>query len=777
MEERIDKLNNFMNISTKKLFLGILAIGLIANFIVLFDIQYFYLRAIFSFIFLTTIPGLLIMSMLKIRKIEFWEYLVYTIGLSIVFLMFVGLAVNWTFPLLHITDKPLSLTPLLISFDILLLIFGIIDYVRNRDLRLKIKFPKMGWLNKIFFAIPIIFPVLSILGATTLNNGGSNTITMFLLFAIAVYIFSVVLLRKRVDNYIFPFSIFCISISILLTTSMRGWILSGHDVISEYHVFQLTKFHFHWSMSYLKDPYNACLSITILPTIFSSFLHVNDYYIYKFFFQIISAIISVNIFFFLRKFTTNINAYLASFFFASQFVFLGDYAFLIRQEIATVFFTLGFVVLFNRKIPIIKRNFMFIFFAFSMVVSHYSTTYIALGLFSFTYLIYFMFRKLLGTDKLNKNIPTALKEATLDEHNLSLVILLSVFLFAFVWYSQVTKTSNNIEGFISKTYKNMGQLFKQDAHMGQTSFVDQFNLFYKPNEKDLFKKYKENVEKIYSEDPYIIQYPKNIRDKYLIHILSTEKIPLHISTQVEKVINLISEIDKKIVKLFILIGIISFIVIRKRQDKINLEYFSLILASLAIIFGIILIPYATIDYNLIRTYQQLLIFLSLPVIMGSFLFFSFIKERIRIFVVVAILLLYFLSYSGFIPQLTGGEVGDLHLNNLGLYYDEYLNHSQELLAGLWLNKNYNHANYIYTDNINADKLVAFSGFDGNGFKLDVLPATIDKNSYVVMSYTNVFKNEMIKYYNGESIFYSYPTKFIKDNKNLLYNNGGSEIYK
>lgn len=240
---------------------------------------------------------------------------------------------------------------------------------------------------------------------------------------------------------------------------------------------------------------------------------------------------------------------------------------------------------------------------------------------------------------------------------------------------------------------------------------------------------------------------------------------------------MISEIDKKIVKLFILIGVISFIVIRKRRENINPEYFSLIVASLIIVFGIIIIPYATIDYNLIRTYQQLLIFLALPVIIGAFLFFSFLKERVGIFVVVAILLLYFLSYSGFIPQLTGGESGDLHLNNLGLYYDEYLNHRQELLAGSWLNKNYDHTNYIYTDNINANKLVAFSGFDGNGFKLDVLPDTIDKNAYVIMSYTNIFKKEVVKYYNGEFIFYSYPTEFLKDNKNLLYNNGGSEIYK
>jgi uncharacterized membrane protein len=385
-----------MTITKCKLLLGILIVGLIANLVVCFDIQCLYLRAILSFAFLTTTPGLLIMLMLKIRKIGFWEYLVYTIGLSIVFLIFAGLAVNWTLPWLHITDEPLSLTPLLTSFDVILSICGLIAYKRNKAISLKIKVPQLDWLNKVFFTFPIVFPLLSILGAITLNNGGPNYLTMFLLFAIAMYVCSVVLLRRRVNDDIFPFSIFCIGLSVLLATSMRGWILSGHDVISEYHVFQLTKSQFHWSMSNLRDPYNACLSITILPTIFSMFLHVNDYYIYKLVFQIIAAMIPINIFLFLRRFSTSLNAYLASFFFVSQFVFSGDFPFLIRQEIATVFFTLSFVVLFDRNVPQMERELIFIFFAFSMAVSHYSTTYIALGLMFITYLIYFVFRKLSG---------------------------------------------------------------------------------------------------------------------------------------------------------------------------------------------------------------------------------------------------------------------------------------------------------------------------------------------------------------------------------------------
>ena len=131
-----------MKLTKNKIFFGILIFGLIVNILVICDIQYLYLRTIFSFMFLTTIPGLLIMLMLKVRKIGFWEYFVYSIGLSITFLIFGGLFINSTLPLVGI-DKPLSLVSLLVSFDIFLLIFTFIAYKRNSDLNYKLKLPKL----------------------------------------------------------------------------------------------------------------------------------------------------------------------------------------------------------------------------------------------------------------------------------------------------------------------------------------------------------------------------------------------------------------------------------------------------------------------------------------------------------------------------------------------------------------------------------------------------------------------------------------------------------
>src|SRR5680860_785820 len=352
-----------------KLLSGILIFGLITNLLVIFDIQYFYLRAIFSFIFLITIPGLLIMLMLRIRKIGFWEYLVYTIGLSITFLMFGGLFINETLPLIGI-NKPLSLIPLIISLDIFLIIFWIIAYKRNKEILFEIRLPKLDWLNKIFFITPVIFPLLSILGAIILNNGGPNYLTIIMLGGIAAYVFSIVSFRKKLNQNVYPWAILMMSISLLLMGCLRSWYVSSVDINLEYHIFQLVKANQQWNMSLFPHAYNTCLSVSLLPTILSSFLKINDQYIFKLIIPLIFSITPIGVYLFLKRYTKIIFSFMASFFFISQPLFITWCNIPIRQEISFLFFTLSLLILFNENLGSRLKKTFFLIFVFSTVVSH-----------------------------------------------------------------------------------------------------------------------------------------------------------------------------------------------------------------------------------------------------------------------------------------------------------------------------------------------------------------------------------------------------------------------
>ena len=770
-----------MKLTKNKVLSGITIFVLITNLLVLFDIQYFYLRTIFSFIFLITIPGLLIMLMLEIREIGFWEYLVYTIGLSIAFLMFGGLFINWVLPLVG-TDKPLSLVPLLISFNVLLLIFWIITYKRNKEILLEIKPPKLDRLNKLFFTIPTIFPILGIFGANILNNQGPNYLTLTMLGGIAVYVFFIVLFRKKLNENIYPWAILMMSISLLLMYSLRSWHISGWDIHQEYQMFQLTKENFHWSM--LNSPgnaYNACLSITILPTILSSFLKINNEYIFKLVFQIVFSFIPVIVFLFLSRYTKSIIAFLASFFFISQWQFMQQMPALARQEIALLFFTLSLLILFNKNINLMFRKTLFLIFGFSMIVSHYSTTYVALALFVSIYFIGLIFRKTENKKPFLKiyeklNLKEKGKKLGERKYYLNGIMVFFLIVFAFLWYVQLTKISDDLVAVTYNIIKNVGKIFTQEMKSEEARLA----LFggagiYIYTIKDV-QDYAYNTSLDYhTNKPYINYYssekykeynPEPVYPKYL-----------SITNQIaQKTIYYSHEIAKKSIKVFIMIGVFYLLFIQFKKRKMDIEYILMILNCVFLVGVILFVPYTSIAYNFERLYQQALVILSLPAVLGGLVLFRFFKkENIQIILMTIIFICYFLPTSGFTSQLFGGEP-QMNLNNFGEDYDRFYTYESEVKSSKWLSNNYDNSYLIYADRYSKIKLISFSNISTHIVE-DMLPSTMDRKAYVYSSYVNTIENRTFLYYGLKVMGYNFPTEFLNQNKNLIYNNGSSEVFK
>jgi len=770
-----------MKITTNKLFLGILLFGLITIFLVLFNIQLFYLRAIFSFIFLTAIPGLLIMLMLKIRKIGFWEYSVYAIGLSIVFLMFAGLAVNWILPWLHVTNKPLSLIPLITSFDIILSIFGLIAFRRNKKISFKIKFPKFNKVSKVFLITPIIFPILSILGAITLNNSGSNYLTMITLVGIAICVFLIVLFRDKLNEHIYPWIILLISVSLLLMWWLRSWYISGVDTNVEYHIFQLIKEHKYWSMSLFNSAYNACLSVSILPTIYSIFLKINDLYIFKLIIPLLFSMVSVVVYLFLKRYTEDIFAFLAVFFFMSQPDFPSGAGIPIRQEIGLLFFALALLTLFNRIIGKIPKNLLLLAFLFSMIVSHYSTTYIALTLFIFTYLVCFLFRK---TEE-NKYFSKIYKKLNLKrqremqkkKYYLNIIIVLSCIIFTFLWYAQLTKISNNFVDFTNKSIQNMKNVFSDDVRQEQTSIFGQFSIFYKQDDPTLLlQNYIKEVTYEYKNIPSISLYPQNILNGYSVKVIFTDLLPLKTNTILISTVYLYEELILKLVKLLIIMGLLYIIFLKLKKQEIDIEYVSLTIFSLLGLLAVMIFPFASITYDITRTYQQMLVLLALPAILGSLILLKFINKNILLIFISIVFLSYFLLLSGFITQIIEGTSDSMQLTNNGENYEELYTHESEIKSANWLFSNEDKKDLTYADERGSYKLWLANNAN-NRVIGNIFPSTLDTNAYVYLSYSNIVGKKAYIDTRGQLISYVFPSRFLNINKNLIYNNGTSGIYK
>jgi uncharacterized membrane protein len=750
------------------LFLGIFLFMIIINVLVAFNINFLYIRQILGFLFLILIPGLLIMLCFKIRTVKFWEYLVYTVGLSIAFIMFAGLAVNWTLPAVGITDKPLSLWPILIIFDIFLLALWLTAIYRNRDLKpFDITTPKLDTLNNIFFIIPMAFPLLSILGAFLLNNHGPNILTMIMFGAIALYVLLLVLYRKRLNENIWPWAILMISLAILLSGWMRSWFVSGPDISLEYWTFQFIKRNAIWNLSTFNNTYNAMLSLNIFPTILSLFININDHLIFKLFIPIIFSITPLIIYLISKRILSPLFCFFASLLFMSLPDFFNWASIPIRQEIAFIFFGLMILSLFAKQYNSKINKELFVIFGASMIISHYSTAYIALALFILTYILTLIYK--IYEDKKIKS--GKLHQSQRAEFYLTGALILFLLLFGFLWYNQVTNTAEGLIDFVGMSISNLGNIFNEDTRQGGATDPI-FGFFNKPKTTDFIEEYA-NISLKYDLSNKSDGFSKESYSDYKLRYLPSNTLdPKVKSINLIKINYYAKQIISKIFQLFILLGLLCILINKSAGKDLKI----ILIAASIIIFSFLFLPFFSIYYSFTRFIQQILIILAPISIIGGRVFFKRLKINDAIGLSLLLIIL-FLLFSGFSSQIIGGDGAKLQLNNFGGDYDTYYMLYPDFIGAGWLNDNKEDF-MIYADVGAGKKLNSYAGnFGGFNANKNLIPSTISKSGYVYLSTINNIKKMGFFVVKSLEINYNYPVEFLNENKHKIYNNGGSLVFK
>jgi uncharacterized membrane protein len=747
----------WFTLSKNKIFYSILAFLFLINILVSFNLKLFYTRATLSFLFIIIIPGILIMLMMKIREVNFWEYLVYVIGLSIAFVMFAGLAVNWILPWLNITDKPLSTWPILICFNIFLISFWIIAKKRNQDLKtFKIQLPKLDKLNIAMFIIPISFPVLAILGAFLLNNHGTNILTMIMLGSIATYIFTIALLKKRLNSNVYPWSLLFIGLALLLMFSMRSWLIAGSDVVGELSVLNNSVLNQHWGIDSMRTTYNYCLSLTIFPSILKIFLAVKINILFKLFLQIITSILFLIIYLLSKKILNTNLSFFSGIFFMSQTSFIIELPSHIRQEIAFIFWGMILLVLFNQKIEYNLKKILFLIFGSSIIVSHYSTSYISLIILLLTS-IFIIFHETYKSRKTQ----TVKKFSQKEKQFLNLTIILLLLIFGFIWYSQLTNTSEGLIEFSKKSFNNLGNMFNKDVQESGQSILDKINPLSKPP----------NIERLLRNS---IKYYGNSTDfpdqKHVTNILPGKAIPTKFKLSTS-FLRISSNILARLNILLVFFGGILFILNAKKSNSLKLFKF-LVLSSLLFLGIFIFLPFSSIFYSISRMIQQFFIILS-P--FSIWFLFGIMRNRIKNWINYLYLIIIFLLVLGFIPQITGGFTPSLNLNNQGFSYDARYISSPEVTSTNWLSRSINETKEVISGRQYKHQ---FSLFDNTLTTKNIpFPNVITKKDYVYAGTSEIINKKSYIFETGILIPFNFPIAFLHENKNKIYDNGGSEIFK
>ncbi len=686
-----------------------------------------------------TVPGLLLLCSFKHRINNFFAI----IGLALVLSLFIATFLGLTLNTLHYfgVDRPLSTRNIFTAYNIsiiFLLYFCKYNSTNLSMLLARFRPPKLHMLCALLL---LTLPLVAVGGTIRLNNGASGSVVMALFLLVAVLFFYLV--RNKNVQHLYPLAVVSFALSILLTTSLRSWYIMGHDIQREYFVFHLVNMASFWDVQSLRSPYNACLSITILPTVLNRLAHIQDIYIFKVVFQVIFAVGLLPMYYFLKKVSNAKLALFGSFIFISFPTFLNDMPMLNRQEIGLIFFG-GLMFVNALTLTRSVKTILALILIISLILSHYSSSYVALALILLAAIIWSI------TAKIKKDLIKSPRPVIFSAR-----ILIIGLTFTFLWNTQITNTSNGLKNTVKDTIS--GILDQSGVQSGDVAY-------------SIFGSSK--------KDPNaILQSSTAVKDSVVYS--SSPSLPL---TAVGNRLNQIMNVNMfntvfrsgaaKMLQLLLFVGAFLLCWQLIKSKKSNPYLAALTVSAILLLTLQTLLPQLSVDYGTLRFFQQLLIIISLPITLGLFGLLRFISESKRLTLVALSFAILFLHLSGFIPQMLGGYPPQLALNNAGGYYESYYITANDKYAMRWLTTEVANGQSVYMDNFAGNR---FYNETPHSFKIRTI-LDYDGKGYVYQDTANKQTNAYQVGVQGSILRFIF-TEPLGDQQNAIYSNGRDGVLK
>jgi uncharacterized membrane protein len=231
-------------------------------------------------------------------------------------------------------------------------------------------------------------------------------------------------------------------------------------------------------------------------------------------------------------------------------------------------------------------------------------------------------------------------------------------------------------------------------------------------------------------------------------------------------------------QVFVGLGLLTLGFVGWRRRHVGRDFYFLAVGSVVMVAAVTVLPGLSVSYGVLRAFQQALFLVAPLLVIGSFAIFKPLGRVWAVRAATAVALIFFISTTGVMPQILGGYPAQLNLNNSGVYYEDYYVHPQEVEAISWLSgqpgtlptgvQAENFSNLYY---FNDPKAIT------SQYVTDIYPTLLQKSTWVILGYSTVHTGIATAPINGDLITYRYPMGVLKQNKDLVYDNGGTEIYK
>lgn len=714
-------------------------------------------------------PGFSIVSLFLKKRNSAAEFLLLSAGISISIIMITGLLLSISRPLSGLS-MPLHKYPVLTTLLTIPFVCHLLSAVLHRTEVYQVKLRS----NDIFGCFLLLaLSALSVLGVLQLNILGSNMLSIFTLIAFPVSgVVLLIALRKGWVGDIFPVYFYTFGISLQWVLSLRSWHISGFDISTEYKVFLLTKSFGYWDINLFRNAYNACLSITILPTVLSNIIPITPEYMFKMIYPLLFSLVPVMIYVTWSKLLHPVAGYLSALFFMCFPWFVDPLTTILRQEIAFLFFSLMIFVLLDKDLPKKFRFGAFYLFTSSLVLSHYSTTYVSIVIFGLTYLTsvgIFILKNLKYISRYLKKWPLpVLGNKGHDISLINIVFLVYFCSFTYLWNGAITKTSKNIQDLAEHTFES---IISPEKSVYSGMIDDVKGLFIKRQKVDPYAAFQAQKIKQFSDRFPLEAVPiqrATVEQRSPLS-LPIRNIPIYRAAQ--KVFTFFTLFAAGLPFIAGLITIFGF-KINALEDQAWLS--NLWIGIYGVVAAIILVPYISIGYNFERIFMHGMLLTAVSPALIVVLIHRFTKRLwIPTFLVVSCIFGFYAFNFGLVWQVVGGKPV-MWLNNKGISYDLTYTHSGEVAAATFL-KNKGSTENIHTSSKGRNILTAYA--NPKSISVDTLALLVIPGSYIFSHNVNVTQQMDYFSWAGTQTGFRYQTEDFNRRFNKVYANNSAVLYK
>ncbi|MEB4210081.1 DUF2206 domain-containing protein [Mycobacterium sp. 94-17] len=730
---------------------------------------------------------------------EIRESLAYSLALVLLGIMVGGLVINESLPLAGVA-RPLDRVPVVITLLIALTALAVWRprrwrlYDGHSPARRERACPVIGRRDQAVLLAGAFMVGASVAGPLRVNNGAGSSVTIAMLMLAAAVIVAVFSWRRSLNESTIIVTIYLLSLSLLLMTSLRGWLITGHDIQREFRVFDIASSHDLWYMPWFPDAYNACLSLNILPTIIQRTTGIPELYVFKAVYPTFFALCPVLVYLIARRFASKPVAILGVVYFVAFPTFFTDMPFIARQEVAFFFLATALLLITDDGIPVRTRQIGFTVFGAGVILSHYSTAYVLLGVLVIGWI-------LTGARKVVEKQPAQYRRrpfisgrlrrrADLAQRPtvLNSAVILTLIILTYLWVGPLTGTGGVLEETVSETISSM----TGGHNDGPKSSDASYSIFggAKPSPEQRLQDYKDDsIQKRRERGQNF--YPLSAAQNYPTPVVAPEQLPVTILGKAVELLGLKVPLMNHLLRtgaplmlqLFVGLGFLMVLLGRARGFFPSFAFIAGAAAYMVVICSQVVLPHLSVEYGLLRTFAQGSMWFAPFLAVGSIQAFGWLGRSRSMKVALSAATVFFLSQTGVIPQLLGGYEPQLHLNNAGLYYNNLYFHPQELSAIEWLQSQIAadpaSISSIQTEVSSTDRFAVSDLQNYAAIKPsdDILPILVRKDTYVFMGYTAVRRGDVSFLFSGDVLTYKYPFDFLDNNKSIIYSSNGARIYR